>query len=289
VGEQQKYELQLTNYQKLNDEKLLSDQRYLELKNQAEVEHEAAMTALQEERFRQQSKGNDLLIGTLNQLQAASTQAFVGLITGASNGQQAVQALAGAILNEAVGALVQMGFQYVKNAIIGQSAAVAATAAGVATAATLATAYATPAALASLASFGANAAPAAAGITSTVGLAQGLAIGARQYGGPVGADKMYRVNETGAPEIFNAAGGKQYMMPNTRGEVVSNKDAAGGAGAGNPPQVNIYEATPGTTTKTQFNEADRRWVIDVVNGDMQSGGKTSKTANLITGTKRRGT
>jgi TP901 family phage tail tape measure protein len=47
----------------------------------------------------------------------------------------------------------------------------------------------------------------------------------KALGGPVQASGMYRVNETGAPEIFNAANGRQYMMPNTRGEVVSNKDA----------------------------------------------------------------
>lgn len=49
--------------------------------------------------------------------------------------------------------------------------------------------------------------------------------GGKQYGGPVAANKMYRINETGAPEVFNAANGRQYMLPNTRGEVVSNKDA----------------------------------------------------------------
>lgn len=52
----------------------------------------------------------------------------------------------------------------------------------------------------------------------------------RQYGGPVAAGQMYRVNENGAPEVFNAANGQQYMIPNKRGEVVSNADASGGGG-----------------------------------------------------------
>lgn len=113
--------------------------------------------------------------------------------------------------------------------------------------------------------------------------------GGRQYGGAVAGNKMYRVNEGGAPEIFNAAGGKQYLMPNSRGEVVSNKDATAGGGTGAAPVVNIYEAAPGTSVSSSFSEADRRWVIDVINGDMNSGGKTGQTANRITGTRRSGT
>ncbi len=46
--------------------------------------------------------------------------------------------------------------------------------------------------------------------------------GGRLYGGSVQAGNMYRINENGAPEVFNAANGQQYMLPNTRGEVVSN-------------------------------------------------------------------
>lgn len=289
VGAQQQRDQRLADLKTLEQAEVLSAQRVNELKLQAETTYQEQVRALQEETFRQASVGNDILIGTLNQLQQAGTQAFVGLITGASNGQQAVQALASALLNEAVGALVQMGVQYVKNMIIGQTAAAAATATGVATAATLATAYATPAALASLASFGANAAPASAGIASTVALAQGLAIGARQYGGPVASGNLYRVNEGGAPEIFNAAGGKQYMMPNSRGEVVSNKDATAQGGAAAAPVVNVnnYSGAPATAS-AKFSEADKQWVIDVVVGDMQANGKIGQTTNRTTGTRRVG-
>ena len=289
TGAQQQRDQRLKDLQTLEQAELLSVERVNQLKLQAETTYQEQVRALQEETFRQASVGNDILIGTLNQLQQAGTQAFVGLITGASNGQQAVQALASALLNEAVGALVQMGVQYVKNMIIGQTAAAAATATGVATAATLATAYATPAALASLASFGANAAPASAGIASTVALAQGLAIGARQYGGPVAAGNLYRVNEGGAPEIFNAAGGKQYMMPNSRGEVVSNKDATAQSGAPAAPVVNVnnYSGAPATAA-AKFSEADKQWVIDVVVGDGTSNGKVGQMIANNTGIPRRG-
>ncbi|ELV8682592.1 hypothetical protein QNE28_002553 [Vibrio fluvialis] len=64
---------------------------------------------------------------------------------------------------------------------------------------------------------------------ASAGVIAGTAIaGGRLYGGAVQANGMYRINENGAPEVFNAANGQQYMLPNTRGEVVSNKDASGG-------------------------------------------------------------
>lgn len=288
AGEQQKYELQLANYQKLNDAKLLSDQRYNELKLQADTEHEAALTGLQEERFRQQSKGNDLLIGTLNQLQDASAQAFVGLVSGATSGQDAVKALAGAILNEAVSAVVAFGFAQLKSLLIGQTAGAAAAGASIAEAGGVAAAWAPAAAASSVATLGGAAGIGLSALSAIVPAALSLFGGGRAYGGPVDASKMYRVNETGAPEIFNAAGGKQYMMPNIRGEVLSNKDATAGGGAGAAPVINIHEAAPGSSAKATYSQADERWVIDVVNGNMQTGGKLGKTTNQITGTRRKG-
>ena len=288
AAEQQSFETQIANLQKLNDAKLLSDQRYLELKGQLETEHATQMTLLDEQRFAAQSKGNALIISTLNQVQSAATNAFTGLITGASNGEQAVQALAGAILNEAVGAVVAFGFAQLKSLIIGQTVGTAATAAAVGQAGIAAAAWATPAALASLATLGGNAVPAGAALTGTVGIAQGLALGARQYGGPTSAGGMYRVNETGAPEIFNAANGRQYMMPNQRGEVVSNKDAtSGGGGSSAPPIININNYSPEQATASSRMENDQH-IIDVVVGNGMSGGQVSRMVNTITGTKRAG-
>lgn len=66
--------------------------------------------------------------------------------------------------------------------------------------------------------------------------------GGRQYGGPVAAGKMYRINETGAPEILNT-NGKQYLMMNqSSGRVTpmeSGGGRSGGAGAGGAPNFNI--------------------------------------------------
>ncbi|MOA29274.1 hypothetical protein D3C78_1502790 [compost metagenome] len=113
----------------------------------------------------------------------------------------------------------------------------------------------------------------------------------RALGGPVQANGMYRVNETGAPEIFNAANGRQYMMPNSRGDVVSNKDAtSGGGGAGAAPVVNVNNyGSEKATASAKFSEADRKWVVDVIVGDMMGDGKTSRATSQITGTRRQGT
>lgn len=226
AGEQQQFEAQLENLKKLNEAKLLEDARYLELKGQLEQDHAEKMKALDEERFRQASIGNEMLMSTLDQVQKAGTDATVGLITGANNGTDAVQQLAGALLNEVVGALWQVGIAQVKSIVMGQAASAAATAQGVAQAGTLATAYAPAAAAASVASFGSAAVAGLSAMAAAIPAMVGLVAGGRQYGGGVNANGMYRINENGAPEVFNAANGRQYMLPNTRGEVISNGDAS---------------------------------------------------------------
>ncbi len=71
-----------------------------------------------------------------------------------------------------------------------------------------------------------------AGIVSTIrGTSYG---GGRQYGGPASTGSLYRVNETGKPEMFTAANGSQYMLPTQSGRVTS-ADKLGGTGA--KPQV----------------------------------------------------
>lgn len=70
--------------------------------------------------------------------------------------------------------------------------------------------------------------------------------GGRQYGGPVTGGSLYRVNETGAPEMFTAANGSQYMLPTTGGNVTP----ADQVGSGNQQQawnIIINNAPPGTT------------------------------------------
>lgn len=289
--DKQKADLEIANQVYINDQKLLSDQAYIAAKTQLETEHSEKIRVLEEQRFAAQSKGNALIISTLNQVQSAATSAFTGLITGASNGEQAVQALAGAILNEAVGAVVAFGVAQLKSLIIGQTVGAAAAGASITAAAAVGTAWAGPAGLVAIATLGGASVPASAALLSTAGIAKGIALsgGARQYGGPTSAGGMYRVNENGAPEIFNAANGRQYMMPNQRGEVVSNKDATSGADTAQAPIININNYSQGqASASSKWSEADRRFIVDVIVGDAQANGRVGKTVNQITGTKRVG-
>lgn len=243
-GEAKRFKTELDNLKELNEAKLLEDQRYLELKGQAERQHEENMRALREENFKRQSKNNEMLINTLNALQSAGTNAITGLLTGTANVTAAMQMLGTAILNEAVGALVEMGIQSVKNQLIGDTAAAASAATAAATGAAITAAYTPAATAAAIATQGGAVMSAQAAMASGVPLMNTMiASGGRLYGGSVKENGMYRINENGAPEVFNAANGQQYMLPNTRGEVVSNKDASGGGGI---TTINVTVNTDGS-------------------------------------------
>lgn len=290
AGATQNFETEIANLQKLNDAKLLSDQRYLELKEQAEVAYHDRMTALEEERFRSQSVANDLLIGSINKFGEASTNAITGLLSGTYDAQDGIRVLAQGILQEGVSALVQLGLQQVKNLVIGQAAGAAATAQGVAQAATLATAYTPAAAAASVATFGGAATAGLAALSTVATSALSLFGGkGRQYGGPVDASSLYRVNENGAPEVFNAANGQQFMIPNQKGQVVSNKDATGANGqGGGAVYVNLYNdpGKAGTVNETRAEDGSRS--IDIFVADLMGDGKSAKALQQAYGLKRQG-
>lgn len=313
AGAQQSLEKQLKDLDTLKQAKMLSDQDYLTFKEQAETDYNARMMEIEAQRFAAQSAGNAAILAGLDALSTSGSQALAGLLSGTMSLRDAMGNIANTVLNSVIGSFVQMGTDWVKQelvmmaatkakeaATIGGIGAVTAAQAGAtgaiaatttATAATTGTAVAgsmAPAAgLSSIASFGGAAVIGGAALLATMALAK--TAGGRQYGGGVAAGGMYRVNETGAPEIFNAANGRQYMMPNTRGEVVSNKDATSGGGGSSAPIVNVNNYSgQQATASSKFSESDRTWVIDVVVGDMQGGGKTAQTTNQITGTQRAG-
>ncbi|HCE5819586.1 TPA: tape measure protein [Pseudomonas aeruginosa] len=265
AGEDQRYQTELENLKKLNEAKLLEDQRYLELKAQAEQQHDATMKQLEEERFRRQAAGNEMIMATLDQVQQAGTNALTGLITGANNGADAMRQLAGAMLNQVVGALVKVGIEQAKNFIMGQAQQAAAATTAAATGAAMASAYAPAAAAASVASFGGAATAGLTAMAAAIPAMLGMFGGGRQYGGPVGAGGMYRINENGAPEVFQAANGRQYMLPNTRGEVISNGDAT----AQGSPQISlqIINNGPPVSATATMDGNNLRVTLDAVEQD----------------------
>ena len=311
AGASQALEKQLKDLDTLKQAKMLSDTDYLTYKEQAETEYNARMTEIEMQRFAAQSAGNEAMIAGFDALASSGTQALSGLLSGTSSLQDAMGGIANTVLNAVIGSFTQAGVEWVKQQIFMKSAtqatkaaeiggiAAVATAQNAATgtiAATTTTAAATtgtavagsmaPAAgLSSIASFGGAAVIGGAALLATMALAKSA--GGRQYGGGVQAGSMYRVNETGAPEIFNAANGRQYMMPNSRGEVVSNKDATAGSGSGGGVVVNIQNYSGAQVSQSQ-STIDRQQVIDIVIGDMMQDGKIARATNQITGTRRQG-
>lgn len=128
-------------------------------------------------------------------------------------------------------------------------------------------------------------ASAGAGLLSSLSSAS---FGGRQYGGPTDPGKMYRINENGAPEVFNAANGQQFMLPNTRGYVVSNKDAAGGKGGG---EVNLTvqliedKSRAGQVEQSRMDDA---YIVRVVVADIMGEGDITKAGMGYLNWRRQG-
>lgn len=263
---------ELALIQQFEQQGVLAHQNALALKNAADTQYEQQRTAAQWEILSQQSLGYNMLTSAVDAFSGNASNAITGLLTGTMSAQEAMRSLGNTILNSVINSIVQVGVEALKNYILGQTLGAASVASSVGMAATTATAWAPAAALASLATLGTNAAPASAGITSTVGLASGLALaGARYNGGPVSANSMYQVGEKGKPEIYQASTGKQYMIPGDNGKVISNKDMNGGQ-----VQVNIqfYDQTSGGqhSFQAQAMQEGNVVTVDAFLNDLDRGG-----------------
>ncbi|EOZ1473870.1 tape measure protein [Enterobacter asburiae] len=271
---QQSYQKGKINYDQFVAAKAATDAQYLALKTAQENQFNEQMTAAQWQLLSQQGLGYEMLTSAVDAFSGNASNALTGLITGTMSAQDAMRSLGNTMLNSVVNALVQVGVEALKNFIIGQTLGAASTAASVGMATTTAAAWAPAAALASLASFGANSAPAMAGIASTVGLAQGLALaGARYNGGPVSAGSMYQVGERGKPEIYQASTGKQYMIPGDNGRVISNKEMTAGGGGG--VVINIQNYTSSSVDAQAGTDANGGLTVDVIVADLNNGGPIS--------------
>ncbi|MDD1904601.1 tape measure protein [Klebsiella pneumoniae] len=235
----------------------------------------------------QQSLGYNMLTSAVDAFSGNASNAITGLLTGTMSAQEAMRSLGNTILNSVINSIVQVGVEALKNYILGQTLGAASVATSVGLAATTASAWAPAAAMASLASFGANAGPAAAGISSTVGLASGLALaGARYNGGPVSAGGLYQVGEKGKPEIYQASTGKQYMIPGDNGKVISNKDMQSGGGVS--VQVNVINQSTGATVQNANGYMqDGSAVVDLLITDMERGGPVSSQMQQTFGLNRK--
>jgi tape measure domain-containing protein len=266
-------------------------------RTQLATEYELQRRALAEESFRSQGEAQAFLIDSLNAFSSTATQSIMGLIDGTMTAQDAMRALGMTVLNEAVGALVQVGIQQLKNALISQTtssamasaqtAAIATTTAAqvastgtmaatsTAAAGTVAAAAAPAAGLMSIATLGQAALIGGAAIIGTMAIAKSFG-GGRRYGGPVSSDSMYRVNESGRPEMFTASNGSQFMLPTANGKVT----AADQVGAGGQPwTINIYGAPAGSTATV--NEQARVVDIAVAKAEAQIAGSIRENSGPV--------
>lgn len=272
---------------------LITHQNALMLRATADKEYEQARIAAQWEIFRNQSAGNEALAASFDALAGNASNALTGIITGSMSASDALRSIGNTVLNSLINTFVQMGVEWVKSAIMGQTATTAAVAAsttaqaaGIATTtATAATTAAwTPAAImSSIASFGGAV---AIGIGAMAGI---LALsGKRKNGGPVSAGGMYQVGEGGMPEIYQASTGKQYMIPGDNGRVISNKDMASGGGGG--VVINIQNYTSSSVDAQAGTDANGGVTVDVIVADLNNGGPISSgiTSNFNVKRKPRG-
>lgn len=278
---------ELALIQQFEQQGVLAHQNALALKNAADTQYEQQRTAAQWEMLSQQSLGYNMLTSAVDAFSGNASNAITGLLTGTMSAQEAMRSLGNTILNSVINSIVQVGVEALKNYILGQTLGAASVASSVGMAATTASAWAPAAALASLATLGTNAAPASAGITSTVGLASGLALaGARYNGGPVAAGSMYQVGEKGKPEIYQASTGKQYMIPGDNGKVISNKDMQSGSGVS--VQVNVINQSTGATVQSADGYMqDGNAVVELLLTDIERGGPVSSQIQQTYGLNRK--
>ncbi|HBL6081392.1 tape measure protein [Enterobacter hormaechei subsp. xiangfangensis] len=269
-------------------------QQYAQLYPQKIGEAEAARAAIEQqyrdqrnaamwEEWAQQNAATQAAAAAFDSLGSVASNALTGIVTGSMSASDAMRSIGMTVLNSVANSFVQMGIEWVKSAIMGQTATTAAVAAsttaqaaGIATTTATSTAAAaattaawTPAAImSSVASFGGAV---AIGLGAMAGI---LALsGKRKNGGPVSAGGMYQVGEGGMPEIYQASTGKQYMIPGDNGRVISNKEMTAGGGGG--VVINIQNYTSSSVDAQAGTDANGGLTVDVIVADLNNGGPIS--------------
>lgn len=258
-------------------------QQGLALMNAANTQYEQDRMNAQWEIWRNQSQANQFLADGLDALGQRSANVITGLLTGTQSLNDAFRNVALTIVDQAVGALVQMGMQQVKNMIMGESMAAATTASTLAQAVAAQSAWAPAALSASIATLGAAVATGTSSYTAAMAASKTMGLaGARYNGGPVNAGSMYRVGENGKPEIFKASNGNQYMIPGDNGRVISNRQMGKGGNGVSMGDMHFtfqVQAPNGITQKEaqQIQQMVRGTVYDVLGTEMRSGGALEKS------------
>ncbi|MCW4526042.1 tape measure protein [Proteus mirabilis] len=278
------HERKLALIREFETEKGAITQRGLELMNAANTQYEQDRLNAQWEIWRNQSQANQFLADGLDALGQRSTNVLTGLLTGTQSLNDAFRNVALTIVDQAVGALVQMGMQQVKNMVTESAMRKASNAQAIAeattTGAAITNAMAPAAATTSIATMGSAATWGMAAMATAIPAMIALA-GTRKNGGPVNAGSMYRVGEGGKPEIFKASNGSQYMIPGDNGRVISNRQMGKGGNGVSMGDMHFtfqVQAPNGITQKEaqQIQQMVRGTVYDVLGNEMRSGGALEK-------------
>nr|DAO20227.1 MAG TPA: tail length tape measure protein [Caudoviricetes sp.] len=275
--------------------------QYAQLYPQKIGEAEAARAAIEQqyrdqrnaamwEEWAQQNAATQAAAAAFDSLGSVASNALTGIVTGSMSANDAMRSIGMTVLNSVINSFVQMGIEWVKSAILGQSATTAAvaasttaqvagittqTAASTAAAATTTAAWTPAAIMSSIASWGAAVAIGVGAMAGVMALA-----GKRKNGGPVSAGGMYQVGEGGMPEIYQASTGKQYMIPGDNGRVISNKEMNAGGGGG--VVINIQNYSSSSVDAQAGTDANGGVTVDVIVADLNNGGPISNaiTSNM---------
>ncbi|HBP36316.1 MAG TPA: tail tape measure protein [Raoultella ornithinolytica] len=216
---------ELALIQQFEQQKTITEQEALALRNAANNTYEKQRIEAQWEIFRNQSTTNELMAAAVDGFASQAASSMTGLINGTQSATEAFKNLGNAILNSVIQALVEVGIQYLKNAAMAMIADKMTSNSSQQAGAQTAAAWAPAAAAASIATFGGAAIAGIAGMVAAFAIGAALA-GKRKNGGTVGAGGAYQVGEGNMPEFMQTKNGL-IMIPGDRGRVFSNKDVTG--------------------------------------------------------------
>lgn len=182
------YAQRLEILREAQDQELAMHDEFIERKRQKEADWQAGATSgLQTYLESTRDVYSQMQDATINAFGAAEN----ALVDFVKTGELDLSAMLAGIGEDIVRMLVKMGVQMVANKLLGETLQAAGIASAAAAGTATAAAWAPAAAMASLASFGANAAPASAGIASTLALSQALALVGFAEGGYTGPGGKY--------------------------------------------------------------------------------------------------
>ncbi|WP_064374575.1 tape measure protein [Klebsiella michiganensis] len=270
---------ELALIQQFEQQKTITEQESLALRNAANNTYEKQRIEAQWEIFRNQSTTNELMAAAVDGFASQAASSMTGLINGTQSATEAFKNLGNAILNSVIQALVEVGIQYLKNAAMAMIADKMTSNSSQQAGAQTAAAWAPAAAAASIATFGGAAIAGIAGMVAAFAIGAALA-GKRKNGGTVGAGGAYQVGEGNMPELLQTKNGL-IMIPGDRGRVFSNKDVTGSSPTISKASTGKEYLPTSSASSSQSGDSSKR----PIQVNIQLIDQTTGSQHNITGTE----